>query len=47
MIIGNKQTLIVNDTLFSTMKQFYETWYSANTMSLAILGKGNIVCFVI
>lgn len=39
-MIGNKNTLIITDKLFADMIQFFQTWYSANIMTLAVFGKG-------
>ena len=30
----------MNDALFKEMINFYETWYSANIMTLSVIGKG-------
>ncbi|KAJ6224234.1 hypothetical protein RDWZM_002779 [Blomia tropicalis] len=39
---GNKNTLIITDKLFADMIQFFQTWYSANIMTLAVFGKESL-----
>lgn len=38
--LGNKTTLVKDSTLVPSVVDFYKTYYSANIMGLAVLGKG-------